>query len=165
MTHRQPPMPGMYYKPPPPPRKRHTLAIVLTTIAAVIVAGAIASALSGAGKGAPRAGASTPAASHHHVRHRAARRVRPHLIARFHGSGIENTARFTTPATWKLKWSYSCASFGSEGNFAVNENGFGPVAVNELGHGGHGVTHGYNDAGRHYLEINSECQWWMKVIS
>jgi len=87
------------------------------------------------------------------------------VIAHFRGSGIENTSRFTTPSTWTLRWSYNCASFGQSGNFAVLENGGAAgVTVNELGMHGHGTTHGYNDAGRHYLEVDSECSWSMKAI-
>lgn len=88
------------------------------------------------------------------------------VLATFSGTGVENTAKFTVSGTWKLKWSYNCATLGSSGNFIVLEDGSaaGAVTVNELGNGGHGVTYGYNDSGRHYLDVNSECPWTVKVV-
>jgi hypothetical protein len=93
---------------------------------------------------------------------------KPAVIASFSGSGIENTARFTVTGDWTLKWSYDCSGFGDTGNFIVDEDGGGDFSganVNELGPGGHGETHVYNDSGRHYLSMNSECSWTAKVVS
>jgi hypothetical protein len=39
------------------------------------------------------------------------------------------------------------------------------VTVNELGLQGHGVTHADNDAGRHYLVVNSECPWSLTAVA
>jgi len=89
------------------------------------------------------------------------------VIAAFTGSGQENTRKFMIggDGTWKLKWAYSCASFGFKGNFIVQEDGgFAGVSVNELGLHGHGSTYGYGDQGRHYLAVNSECDWTMRVV-
>jgi hypothetical protein len=65
------------------------------------------------------------------------------------------------PGNWALKWSYNCASLGSQGSFMVTEDqaDASGVTVNELGLQGHGLTHAYSDAGRHYLVVNSECSW------
>ena len=95
---------------------------------------------------------------------------KPRTMATFTGSGIQNTARFTVggDGTWRLAWSYDCSALGSSGNFIVNEDGDGDpngANVNELGPGGHGSTYGYNDAGQHYLSVNSECSWAVAVIS
>jgi len=92
------------------------------------------------------------------------------VLATFTGNGIETTARFTVPRSgnWELKWSYSCASLGSRGNFIVdedNDSNLNGVAVNELGTGGSGITHAYGDAGSHYLDVNSECDWSMSAVS
>jgi hypothetical protein len=38
------------------------------------------------------------------------------------------------------------------------------VTVNELGMGGLSSTYGYNDAGSHFLAVDSECSWTVKVI-
>jgi hypothetical protein len=94
---------------------------------------------------------------------------RPGVLARFSGSGAETTRRFTVPGSgnWALKWSYNCAALGSKGNFIVTEDqaDMTGVSVNELGLQGHGVTHGYGDAGRHYLVVNSECAWSLTAVA
>jgi hypothetical protein len=95
---------------------------------------------------------------------------KPVVIVTFSGSGIENTRAFTTPANWHLSWWYSCANFGSEGNFQVYEYGTGgsltSVLVNELGTGrGPVATWQYGDGGSHYLQVNSECTWSLTVVT
>ena len=124
-------------------------------LAAALAALALAGCKSGTAAGPPPAASASASAKPHHLA----------VIARFSGSGIENTRRFTIGGNgnWKLKWSYDCASFG-KGNFAVLENGLGTVDVNELGLRGHGTTRGYGDAGQHYLQVNSECTWKMRVL-
>jgi hypothetical protein len=163
-----------------PPRRGHTLRnVLLASGAVVVVLIALGAALSaGQQPTRPAAAASprpssvpSPAARPKHsaavapAHAAAAKPASPYVIAHFTGSGIENTPQFTTLGTWTLKWSYNCASFGQLGNFAVLENGgTGMVTVNELGPGGHGTTYGYGDAGRHYLAVDSECAWSMRVI-
>jgi hypothetical protein len=41
---------------------------------------------------------------------------------------------------------------------------FNGASVNELGNGAHGSTYVYGDNGKHYLSVNSECSWRLKVI-
>ncbi len=87
-------------------------------------------------------------------------------VATFSGSGIQNTSKFTVSDTWKLDYSY-WACPGGQGNFIVNEDGgedFGGASVNQLGSGGSASTMGYGDSGTHYLSVNSECSWSVKVI-
>jgi hypothetical protein len=93
--------------------------------------------------------------------------VKPHTVAKFTGSGISNTPKFTVTNTWKLAYTYDCASAGGTGNFIVDEDGgndFNGASVNELGAGKTASTWAYNDGGTHYLSINSECAWTVKVI-
>jgi hypothetical protein len=88
-------------------------------------------------------------------------------VATFSGSGIENTPKFTVTDTWKLDYSFDCSGFGGSGNFIVNEDGgsdFSGASVNGLGLGKSGSTFAYGDAGTHYLQVNSECSWSVKVI-
>jgi hypothetical protein len=69
--------------------------------------------------------------------------------------------------TWKLDYSFDCSSFETSGDFIVNEDGgsdFSGASVNQLGTGKSGSTYAYGDAGTHYLQINSECSWSVKVI-
>ena len=172
-----------YYQPPQQPqhvarhnRRVRTLRRVSYTVggfcALIIAIAVIASAASGghtpsAGTGGASPAASSPApgqrpaAPRHHAT--AAR-----VLATFTGSGIQNTPKFRIGGngTWKLDWSYSCAAFGSSGNFIVddgNTDANGPN-VNELGKGGKGGTWAYSDGGMHYLSVNSECSWRVRVI-
>jgi hypothetical protein len=110
-----------------------------------------------------------PTAAHHRTTPQAtpaANSAAPRVVAQFHGTGQENTPRFTVPATWKLIWQYNCASFGDPGIFQVYEDDYGgKVSVNELGNAGHGTTFGYSDAGSHYLQVNSVCRWQLKIVT
>jgi hypothetical protein len=86
-------------------------------------------------------------------------------VATFSGSGITNTAKFTVSSTWELKYSFDCSNFGESGNFIVMEDGsFGALSVNVLSLKKAGSSYAYNDAGTHYLEVNSECAWTVKVV-
>jgi hypothetical protein len=87
-------------------------------------------------------------------------------VATFSGSGITNTAQFTVSSTWKLDYSFDCSNFGYAGNFIVMEDGglSGAMNVNELAMSKTGSSYAYNDAGTHYIEVNSECSWTLKVI-
>ena len=94
------------------------------------------------------------------------------VIARFTGSGTQNTAPFTTPGSWALSWAYWDCPNGKS-NFAVTEyNADGSidpngVSVNELGTGrGPVATYAYGDAGRHYLSVNTEgCKWSLVPVT
>jgi hypothetical protein len=94
----------------------------------------------------------------------------PQVIARFNGSGIENTQPFTVPDSWHLSWAY-WACDGGTGNFIVDEENtdgsvdFNGISVNELGAGGGPVaTYAYGDAGTHYFSVDSECSWSLAVV-
>ena len=94
------------------------------------------------------------------------------VIAKFNGSGTQNTGSFTTPGNWALSWAYwGCP--GGTSNFQVTEyntdgsldlNG---VSVNELGTGrGPVATYAYGDAGTHYLSVNTEgCSWSLVPVT
>jgi hypothetical protein len=69
-----------------------------------------------------------------------------------------------------LKYSYDCSGApGSGGSFTVFEdalNNYTPSAVfiNRLGSGGKGSWHVYGDAGRHYLQISTDCAYTISVV-
>lgn len=97
---------------------------------------------------------------------------KPTIVARFSGNGDQNTPPFTVPNDWHLSWWYSCTDFGSSGNFIVSEfntdgsEDFNGAEVNELGNGeGPVATYVYGDAGQHYLQISSECDWQVVVVT
>lgn len=92
---------------------------------------------------------------------------KPATLLTFKGSGIKNSAKFSTGNDWTIHWSYNCASFfGGKGNFIVDvyDGGdYNGTSVNELGKSGHDTAPVYDDAGSHYLSVNSECPWHITV--
>lgn len=86
-----------------------------------------------------------------------------HVVLTESGVGIKQTARFTTDADWDLTYSYNCSKFGSTGNFIVSDDTDMPL-VNELNEKGSSVTHQHS-SGSHYLSVNSECSWTIKVTN
>ena len=92
------------------------------------------------------------------------------VVMTFKGSGIKNSPKFTTGDDWTISYTYDCSHDGGEGNFIVEiytdgEMDFGPGGVNELGRKGSDSSPVYGDAGQHYLSVNSECSWTVKVTT
>lgn len=88
------------------------------------------------------------------------------VVLKVSGSGIKNTASFTTGDDWSIKYSFNCANFGGQGNFVVtvyDGDTMGDLPVNELAAKGSDVTYEHGDSGSHYLSINSECSWTVTV--
>jgi hypothetical protein len=82
------------------------------------------------------------------------------------GNGIKNTANFTTGSDWSIAYTFNCASFGYKGNFqiyAYDGSQLSGVPANELAMKGGATSYQHGDSGTHYLEINSECAWTVKV--
>jgi hypothetical protein len=80
-----------------------------------------------------------------------------------------NTAWFFVGGPWTMAWSYTCAAFGTNGNFSVfieqPLGGFsGDIGPNELGTSGSG-TDSYSDLGTFSLSVLSECQWSITITS
>jgi hypothetical protein len=168
------------YQPPGRPRRRkswparHKVLTVLGGVIGLIVVISVASAAANgshpsASSTAPpatqAAAAATSSATPSPTHSAAAARAR--TVATFTGSGTEKTPRFTATDTWKLTYSFNCAEFGQSGNFQVFEDGgsdFNGVEVNDLAMSKSASTWAYNDGGTHYLEVNSECSWKVKVI-
>ena len=175
----QPPYPGPGYGPQPPGpqpprrrRKRHLVRNTLAVIGGLVVALIAISAAASHGSGTPASSASSPAASSASSpaavsSSPAAKPAKARTVATFSGSGQQNTSRFTVTSTWKLVYSFNCQAFGSQGNFQVFEDGgsdFNGASVNDLAMSKSSSTWAYGDAGTHYLEINSECAWKVKVV-
>lgn len=79
------------------------------------------------------------------------------------GTGIGSTPDFTTGAEWQVQYTFDCAGFGQQGNFAVTDDA-GDVLVNALAANGSDVAYVHASPGTHSLSINSECDWTVKVI-
>jgi len=94
----------------------------------------------------------------------------PKVLLDITGSGIKQTQSFTTKSSWTIDYTFDCSNFGSQGNFQIYLNntdgsynyGAGP---NDLAMSGGDTEYYYNDAGGHYLTINSECNWHVTVKS
>jgi hypothetical protein len=167
--------------PPEPPRKkRHWIRntflgfcgfIVLIVI--IVVAASHGSSNAGpsvAASADPTSAASkaaSPAATHAASPAAAAK---PQTLLDISGSGDENTARYTVGGNgdYDIYWSYNEGAMGTSVNFDFEGDGASDLNVtgpNQLGTGGSGVTHVYNDAGQHYLQILSEGNWTIKVVT
>jgi hypothetical protein len=175
---RQPNQPPQEYAPQPPqsPRKsRKGLAFLGCGGFAAIFILIAALAGSHSTSSSPPAAASSPQASLPAASQQAAPPAQPaakapavaKTVATFTGSGIQNTPQFIVTGTWKLDYSFNCADFGYAGNFVVDEDGgsdLSGLSVNDLAMSKSSSTWAYDDAGTHYLAVNSECSWTMKVI-
>jgi hypothetical protein len=171
----QPTTPGGWGPVPQPPKKKHRgLKIAGGVVGGIIVISIIAAATGGGSKpsaAAPAASSSQPATTTAPATHSAAPAAKPKpkatatTVLTEHGTGIKNTVKFTVHGDWDLNYTYNCASFGMQGNFAVTGMGgdFPDVMVNELGTKGTDTTH-QHDGGTMYLQVNSECSWTIKAI-
>jgi hypothetical protein len=143
----------------PSKRKSHKLIIMLGIIGGLALGlaliGGVASVLRSPSGVHAQAAAQAPAA-----------KVTPEVVARYRGAGILNTPRFTVGATWELEWSYNCGN--GPGVFVIMEDGGNDMAAYTGGDGGttqSSSTWVYDDAGTHYLEIDTGCAWTVKVIN
>lgn len=174
------------YQPPPPPGRppgpRHRGLKIFAGIAGafvllVIIASVATSSNSGSGTPSIAASSSAPAASAAASTPAAASAVThappafaPQVLLTLSGSGSETTERFTIGGSgdWDVYWSYNEGSTGSTVNFQIFGDGgsdFNFNDPNQLGPGGSGVVHVYSDPGIHYLEVNSEGGWSIKVMT
>ena len=105
-----------------------------------------------------------------------------HTIATFRSLGVGptggnintiNTSKFTIrpPGNWAVKYSYDCSGQDTgTGNFVVNEDGGNnpgnpsAVFINHDDAGKTGVSLAQNDAGQHYLEIQTDCSYTITVL-
>jgi hypothetical protein len=99
-----------------------------------------------------------------------------HVLIRFTGSGIKNSAPFNVgsgPLT--ITYHFNCAAFGGSGNFAADLlygnqsslNSDDQSIANDLAPSGSQTTTVYpQDPGKdYYLSVDSECSWRLKVVS
>ena len=79
------------------------------------------------------------------------------------GNGMKQTKSFTTGPDWAVTYTFDCSSFGSTGNFIVDE-GNGNSIANSLAAKGGDTSYQHGDPGQHYLSVDSECDWTLKVV-
>jgi hypothetical protein len=90
-----------------------------------------------------------------------------------HRQRCTSTQQFTIKSAnggnWVMKYSYDCSGqLGGTGNFIVNEDSgndstSSAVAINNLDAGQTGAWHVYGDPGSHYLQIQTECPYTIRV--
>jgi hypothetical protein len=93
----------------------------------------------------------------------------PHVLLNRTGFGEAQTAAFITTTNWSVTYIFNCSTLGSPGNFLMyvdNTNGTAnhDAGISSLALYGGETTH-YHDSGEHYLRINSECSWTIKVVN
>ena len=98
-----------------------------------------------------------------------------HVLIRFAGSGIKNSAPFNVGSgALTVTYHFNCASTGSMGNFVAdllygNQASLSgddqPIANDLAASGGQTTTVYPQDPGKdYYLSVNSECSWRIKVV-
>ncbi len=97
-----------------------------------------------------------------------------HVVAAFTGSSDTSTSQFTISGNdsgnWIMTYSYDCSQqLGGDGNFIVNEDGgndstSSAVQINNLDKGQTGAWNVYGDAGTHYLSIQTQCPYTIKIV-
>lgn len=90
----------------------------------------------------------------------------PVVIFQRSGSGEFTSDWFTTPADWKVDWTYNCGKDGSTSAFfgLSSDDSLAGLHVTHTGASGSDTSWVHQDAGRHYLEVFSGCPWTVKVI-
>jgi hypothetical protein len=170
----QPPYGGPGFAPPPPQKKRNPLLVGCLgcggLLVALMVLGGIVSAVSG-GKGRTTAATPPVGSSSHSAGSPAETRTsspkpppKPHTVLTESGNGIKTTRTFRVHGDWDLYYSFNCANFGGQGNFAVTNDSTSDVYVNALAAKGKDVTHEHNGDGSTALSITSECNWRIKIV-
>ena len=92
------------------------------------------------------------------------------LIAQFAGHGPARTGRFRVGGqrTWRIGWSYDCASLGRLGTFAVTVVGAGTpraTPVDQAGQRGQGVAPARAGPGTYQLAVSSGCAWTVRALA
>ena len=94
----------------------------------------------------------------------------PRTLLSVSGAGDYETAKFTVGGNgdYDVQWTYNEGNFGQSVNFDVEADNYGDfnfTGPDQLGTGGSGIVHVYGDAGTHYLDVLSEGDWTLKVVT
>lgn len=89
---------------------------------------------------------------------------KPAVVFTTSGDGIKNTATFTTGPEWSVAYTFDCSSAGGKGNFVLSVGSdLGDILANALAAKGSDTSYEHSNPGSHYLQVNSECDWTLKV--
>jgi hypothetical protein len=167
-----------------PPKEKHTARNILGIVGGIVVLIIIISVATGGGSknsaatSSPAAADPGTSASSSFQASAAPSSAAPSPSAAFKaqqlldvsGSSQYQTARYTVGGSgdYDIDWTYNEGTMGSQVNFQIYGDGGNDDSVtdpNQLGTGGSGVVHVYNDPGTHYLQVNSEGNWTLKVVT
>lgn len=159
---------------PPPKRKRGRWIVV--GLFGLLVALAAAAALGGTKDDSPAAGSSAISSAPPALISPAAVDVpslapppppAKQVVLTLAGNGTKTSKSFTTGPDWSVKYTFDCSGFlGGTGNFQVfvyTDGASDDIPVNALDASGADTTYQHDDAGSHYLVLNSECNWTVTV--
>ena len=89
---------------------------------------------------------------------------KPAVVFTTSGDGIKKTQSFTTGANWSVAYTFDCSNAGGQGNSMLQVDGdLGDMLANALAAKGADTSYEHDAAGSHYLSVNSECNWTLKV--
>ncbi|WP_041540498.1 hypothetical protein [Catenulispora acidiphila] len=89
----------------------------------------------------------------------------PTVVFSTSGNGIKKTASFTTGPEWFVTYTFDCSNeYGGKGNFILGvDTDFGGDLADSLAAEGGDTSYEHGNPGSHYLSVNSECDWTLKV--
>lgn len=91
---------------------------------------------------------------------------KPAVVFTTTGDGIKKTESFTTGPDWSVAYTFDCSNAGGQGNFVLQVDGdLGDMLANALSAKGADTSYEHDAAGSHYLSVNSECDWTLKVTN
>lgn len=89
---------------------------------------------------------------------------KPAVVFTTSGNGMKNTASFTTGPEWSVAYTFDCSNAGGTGNFILDLGGdMGDTLANALAAKGADTSYEHDKPGAHYLQVDSECDWTLKV--
>lgn len=94
----------------------------------------------------------------------------PQTLLQVSGNGSYTSDKFTAAGDgdYEIFWTYNEGSFGMPVSFDVEADDYGDTNVtgpDVIGPSGSGVVNVYNDAGTHFLNVYSEGDWTLKVVT
>lgn len=155
--------------PPPPPRrnKRSFLGWGCVSIFGLALVTSISAAIGSQHPNTSASGTTTAPASDAAAPASSAASQPPVVKLDLSGNGTQNSASFTTGPNWSIAYTFDCSNFSDgTGNFQIfvyTDGGLPDAPVNELSRGGNSTTYEHDNPGSHYLTMNSECPWTVKV--
>jgi hypothetical protein len=89
-------------------------------------------------------------------------------LDQFRGSGPVKRHKFqvSKPGDWGISWTFTCRAI-TAGSFTMSESGgnvTNGIELSASGPRGRGISWHLHDPGHHFLVIDSDCPWVVKVV-